>query len=216
MRKGIVVNVNGEDRLRLAAIVANRNSPQKHVWRVRIILLTADGLGTAEIMRRNGLRIDAVVEEGGLALHASSVRLGGTVLLFSGPAGAGKTTAATAFPPSDRLDDDMALIAERAGEWVRLDAFDARDPRRFGPGDVGELRVRALFLPFPAAAFTAEVLKGAAAVKACLHIPPKALLQKGTTERILDAASRFTAKVPVVRLGWSPKQNLPLLLSNFL
>ena len=47
MRKGIVVNVNGEDRLRLAAIVANRNSPQKHVWRVRIILLTADGLGTA-------------------------------------------------------------------------------------------------------------------------------------------------------------------------
>jgi transposase len=40
--------------LRLAAIVANRNSPQKHVWRVRIILLTADGLGTAEIMRRTG------------------------------------------------------------------------------------------------------------------------------------------------------------------
>jgi len=31
MRKAIVVNVNGEDRLRLAAIVANRNNPQKHV-----------------------------------------------------------------------------------------------------------------------------------------------------------------------------------------
>jgi hypothetical protein len=45
-RKGIVVNVNGEDSLRLAAIVANRNSRQKYVWRVRIILLTADGLGT--------------------------------------------------------------------------------------------------------------------------------------------------------------------------
>ena len=54
MRKGIVVNVNGEDRLRLAAIVVNRNNPQKHVWRVRIILLTADGLGTTEIMRRTG------------------------------------------------------------------------------------------------------------------------------------------------------------------
>jgi hypothetical protein len=40
--------------MRLAAIVANRNSPQKHVWRVRIILLTADGLVTAEIMRRTG------------------------------------------------------------------------------------------------------------------------------------------------------------------
>jgi transposase len=54
MRKGIVVNVTGADRLRLAAIAANRNSPQKHVWRARIVLLTADGLGTAEIMRRTG------------------------------------------------------------------------------------------------------------------------------------------------------------------
>ena len=54
MRKGIVVNVRAADRQRLAAIVANRNSPQKHVWRARIVLLTADGVGTAEIMRRTG------------------------------------------------------------------------------------------------------------------------------------------------------------------
>ncbi len=54
MRKGIVVNVKAADRRRLAAIVANRNSPQKHVWRARIVLLTADDLGTAEIMRRTG------------------------------------------------------------------------------------------------------------------------------------------------------------------
>src|SRR6266545_2375843 len=54
MRKGIVVNVKAADRRQLAAIVANRNSPQKHVWRARIVLLTADGLGTAEIMRQTG------------------------------------------------------------------------------------------------------------------------------------------------------------------
>ena len=54
MRTGIVVNVTASDRKRLAAIVANRNSPQKHVWRARIVLLTADGLGTAEIMRQTG------------------------------------------------------------------------------------------------------------------------------------------------------------------
>lgn len=54
MRKGIVVNVKAADRRRLAATVANRNSPQKHVWRARIVLLTADGLGTAEIMRQTG------------------------------------------------------------------------------------------------------------------------------------------------------------------
>ena len=54
MRTGIVVNVKAADRRRLTAIVANRNSPQKHVWRARIVLLTADGLGTAEIMRQTG------------------------------------------------------------------------------------------------------------------------------------------------------------------
>jgi hypothetical protein len=34
--------------------VADRNSPQKHVWRANIVLLTADGCGTAEIMHRSG------------------------------------------------------------------------------------------------------------------------------------------------------------------
>ncbi len=54
MRKGIIVTVNAADRARLASVVANRNSPQKHAWRCRIVLLTADGLGTAAIMRRTG------------------------------------------------------------------------------------------------------------------------------------------------------------------
>ena len=32
----------------------DRSAPQKHVWRANIILATADGCGTAEIMRRSG------------------------------------------------------------------------------------------------------------------------------------------------------------------
>jgi transposase len=32
----------------------NRNSPQKHVWRAKIVLLTASGHGTAEIMQATG------------------------------------------------------------------------------------------------------------------------------------------------------------------
>ena len=54
MRKGIVVEVTACDRACLEAVVVNRNSPQKHVWRARIILLTADGLGTNAIMRGTG------------------------------------------------------------------------------------------------------------------------------------------------------------------
>jgi len=51
MRAGIVVNVMPRDRRRLEAIVGNRNAPQKHVWRAKIILATDEGCGTAEIMR---------------------------------------------------------------------------------------------------------------------------------------------------------------------
>jgi transposase len=51
MRAGISITVSPEDRRRLEAIVQDRNSPQKHVWRARIILLTAEGLGTNVIMR---------------------------------------------------------------------------------------------------------------------------------------------------------------------
>jgi transposase len=44
----------------LEAVVANRNSPQKHVWRARIVLLTAAGCGTNEIMRQAGVAKTAV------------------------------------------------------------------------------------------------------------------------------------------------------------
>jgi transposase len=54
MRKGIVVDVTTADRARLEAVVANRNSLQKHVWRASIILLTAAGLGTNAIKRGTG------------------------------------------------------------------------------------------------------------------------------------------------------------------
>jgi Homeodomain-like domain len=55
MREGISIEVSAADCKRLAAVEADRNSPQKHVWRARIILATAAGCGTAEIMRRAGV-----------------------------------------------------------------------------------------------------------------------------------------------------------------
>ena len=60
MREGIIVEVSAADRIRLEAVVADRNSPQKHVWRARIVLLTADGIGTVEIMRLTGKAKTAV------------------------------------------------------------------------------------------------------------------------------------------------------------
>ena len=50
MRSGISFTISSGDRQRLCAIVADPKSPQKHVWRARIVLLSGDGLGTSAIM----------------------------------------------------------------------------------------------------------------------------------------------------------------------
>src|SRR5215210_5914638 len=55
MRPGVTIALSAFDRRRLEAIVGNRNAPQKHAWRAEIVLLSAGGLGTVEIMRRTGI-----------------------------------------------------------------------------------------------------------------------------------------------------------------
>ena len=58
--RGIEITVTPEDRRRLEAIARNRNAAQKHVARAKVILATADGCGTMEVMRRSGLSKPAV------------------------------------------------------------------------------------------------------------------------------------------------------------
>ena len=55
MRGNLGLFVCMADHDRLAAIIADRNSKQKHVWRAQVVLLAGDRFGTAEIMRRTGL-----------------------------------------------------------------------------------------------------------------------------------------------------------------
>src|SRR5271168_2922226 len=58
MREGVTLSAG--DRDRLEAVVADRNSPQKHVWRARIVLLAGAGLSTAAITRHSGKGKNAV------------------------------------------------------------------------------------------------------------------------------------------------------------
>ena len=55
MRSGVEVRLGPGDRERLEAVAGDGNSAQQLVWRARIILTTAEGCGTAEVMRRAGL-----------------------------------------------------------------------------------------------------------------------------------------------------------------
>jgi len=54
MAQTVSIIVFPKDRARLAAVIADRNSPQKHVQRARIVLHSGDYLPVIEVARRVG------------------------------------------------------------------------------------------------------------------------------------------------------------------
>ena len=54
-RDDICLYLGPAERSELQALITNRNTPRKLVWRAEIVLATADGHGTFEIMRRTGM-----------------------------------------------------------------------------------------------------------------------------------------------------------------
>ncbi|MFV1874455.1 helix-turn-helix domain-containing protein [Nioella sp.] len=54
-RSDICLYLGPADRAELQALLTNRNTPRKLAWRAGIVLATADGNGTTEIMRRTGM-----------------------------------------------------------------------------------------------------------------------------------------------------------------
>jgi hypothetical protein len=50
MRTGIFITITRSVRGRLEAITRDRNASQEHAWRAAIILLSADGVGTKELV----------------------------------------------------------------------------------------------------------------------------------------------------------------------
>lgn len=81
MRSGIVIDLRSADRERLERIWKDRNTPQKHVWRAEIVLLSANGVGTSEIVRWTGTSKTCVwrgqerfMQEGGEGLLRDKTR----------------------------------------------------------------------------------------------------------------------------------------------
>jgi len=125
MRAGIVVKVTPADRRQLEAIVADRGAAQKHVWRANIILATADGCGTAEIMRRAGKSKPVVwrwqarfMAEGVAGLTRDKTRRPGKLPL---PAATVQKVIdlAMAPPPSETTHWTGRLLAKAAGVSLR-------------------------------------------------------------------------------------------------
>jgi transposase len=60
MAQSVCLVISAVDRARLEAIVVDRNRPQKHVARARLVLLSADRLDVATVARRTGIGRPAV------------------------------------------------------------------------------------------------------------------------------------------------------------
>jgi transposase len=121
MRPGIAVTVTAAKRRRLETLVADRNTAQKHVWRARIVLLSADGLGTNAIMRRTGKSKTCVwrwqerfAAEGVAGLLRDKTRPSRIAPL--GPEVAARVVALTqGEPPGETTHWTAALMAKAAG-----------------------------------------------------------------------------------------------------
>ncbi len=121
MRTGISIAVSPSDRDRLEALFKDRNAAQKHAWRAAIVLLTADGLGTVEIMRRTGKSKTCVwrwqerfAEEGYAGLLRDKTRPSRIAPL--GAEAAERVVALTLTdPPAEATHWTAAMMAQETG-----------------------------------------------------------------------------------------------------
>ena len=124
MRTGISVSVSPADRVRLDSVVTDRNSPQKHVWRARIVLLSADGHGTHDIMRLTGKSKTCVWrwQERFMVAGANGLLRDKTRPSRIPPLGAQVTDRVVALtltdPPGETTHWTSAAMAETAGVSV--------------------------------------------------------------------------------------------------
>jgi transposase len=109
MRGNLGLFVGAADRERLAAIVADRNRPQKRVWRAKLVLLTSDRLGTVEIMRRTGLSKPSVWRWQERYLEA------GVEGLLRDKTRPSRVRTLDALPPSEATHWTVRAMAEASG-----------------------------------------------------------------------------------------------------
>ncbi|MGF1465861.1 MAG: hypothetical protein ACFCGT_06980 [Sandaracinaceae bacterium] len=138
-----------------------------------------------------------VLREGGLVLHATAVELRGRAVLFIGPRGAGKTTAAHQCRNGRWMARDRAAVFETGGAW-HVAGLCGGDPIRLPQSAAAALPVAAVL----------RVRRGDGPATALRELHPAEALvalresvqragDAEDEERVLDAASRLLASVPV-------------------
>ena len=171
MRNGISFTISSRDRQRLQAIVADPKSPQKHVWRVRIVLLSGEGLGTSAIMAATGKSKTCVWRWQERFMHAG---VDGLLRDKSRPPGKAPVAPERVAASTDlALDVNLAgLVARRRQAQMRPHGAGAAEAVR--PVDRG-----------------AEGERGDRADARNAHQPPAGLVMPGDIESLAGQAGKL-------------------------
>jgi hypothetical protein len=125
MAQTVCILLPAEDRVRLAAVIDDRNSPQKHARRAHIILLSADRLPVIEVARQTGVGRPTVwrwqqrfAEEGVEGLLRDKTRKPG-----KSPLSAGTVAEVLALPcsepPGEATHWSGRMVADAVGVSLR-------------------------------------------------------------------------------------------------
>jgi hypothetical protein len=114
------ITITRSVRGRLAAITRDRNASQKHAWRAAIILSSADGVGTNEIMRRSRPRARGLARRDARCFDHVTLTRGAAALAVA------TSTVAVLFRPKQarRIADPGAPTVRGIGA--------SEQPRLFG------------------------------------------------------------------------------------
>lgn len=185
----------GSVRISRATAEIRRFVPGSYAVSARVV---PDANGCAALV--TALAGAAINREGGLVLHASAIELDGRAVLFIGPSGAGKTTAANHTPGARWLARDRAAVVPGGGGYLAFpmaggDEIDLPRSDRAGVPVAAILRVRR-----GRDAIAIEELSALAAVRDVRESVQSGSATAEEEERRLDAIVALASRVPVASI----------------
>ena len=190
----------------------------------RLVLERHDFLATLDLRARAGtlalgevdhmavdsfLRVTyslALLEQGGLLVHAASLARDARAWVFSGPSGSGKTTLTRLSPDAALLSDEISIVRLRDG---RLRCHGSPFWGELGkPGENMEVEVAAIHFLRHAERHAATPLTARRALERLLPNVLFFAAEPGLVRRVLDVAAAVVAAVPCFALAFRPEPDV--------
>ena len=145
----------------------------------------------------------ALLEHGGLLVHAASLARQARAWVFSGPSGSGKTTLTRLSPDAALLSDEISIVRLRDG---RLRCHGSPFWGELGkPGDNTEVDVAAIHFLRHAERHTATPLTARRALERLLPNVLFFAAEPHLVRRVLDVAAAVVEAVPCFALAFRPE-----------